>query len=46
MSTQNTTPTAEIKLHNGAPTLFLDGEPEFLSTLWVVRPAADHAVSG
>ncbi|MHB0937461.1 MAG: beta-galactosidase [Armatimonadota bacterium] len=38
----NVLPIAEVKPHHGAPTLFLDGEPVFLSTLWVVRPTAEH----
>lgn len=42
MAPQGDAPIAEVKLHNGAPTLFLDGKPEFLSVLWVVRPTADH----
>lgn len=35
-------PIAAIKPHHGVPTLFLEGEPVFLSTLWVVRPTAGH----
>jgi len=42
MSEPGVAPMAEVKTHNGAPTLFLDGKPEFLSVLWVVRPTADH----
>ena len=41
-SSSHTVRTAEVRFHNGAPTFFLDGQPEFLSLLWVVRPTADH----
>jgi hypothetical protein len=35
-------PYAEIKEHNGAPTLFLKGKPTFYSGLWVTTPTPDH----
>lgn len=35
-------PYAEIRQHNGAPTLFLKGKPAFFSALWVTTPTPDH----
>lgn len=32
--------TAEVKLHRGTPTLFLDGQPSFSSSFWVSPPSA------
>ena len=36
------TPYAEIRQHNGAPTLFLKGQPMFFSALWVTTPTPEH----
>ncbi|HTY38491.1 MAG TPA: hypothetical protein VMH23_15340 [Bacteroidota bacterium] len=33
--------SAEIRLHNGAPTLFLDGKPLFYGTWWVSPPTQE-----
>lgn len=33
--------TAEIKPHNGAPTLFLNGRPTFAAIYWVAAPEKD-----
>jgi len=33
--------TAEVKLHHGAPALFLDGRPTFAAILWVPSPEKD-----
>ena len=33
--------TAEIKPHNGAPTLFLDGKPAFYGTWWTSPPTTE-----
>ncbi len=35
-------PYAEVKLHHGAPTLFLKGKPAFYSGIWVTTPTPDH----
>ena len=35
---QNGILSAEIKMHNGAPTLFLDGRPVFYGAWWVSPP--------
>ena len=32
---------AEVKVYNGAPTLFLDGKPAFAGMCWVNTPATD-----
>ena len=32
---------AEVKLYNGAPTLFLDGEPVFAGMCWVSAPSTE-----
>jgi hypothetical protein len=32
---------AQVKLYNGAPTLFLDGEPAFAGMCWVDRPSTE-----
>jgi hypothetical protein len=37
--------TAEIKPHNGAPTLFLDGKPAFYGTWWVSPPTVEGWVA-
>ncbi len=34
---------AEVKLHNGAPALFLDGKPVFAAINWVSCPRRDKA---
>ena len=34
-------PSAEIRIHNGAPTLFLDGKPQFYGAWWVSPPTPD-----
>ncbi|TSA15507.1 hypothetical protein D4R75_14910 [bacterium] len=33
--------SAEIRQHNGAPTLFLDGQPAFYRTWWVSPPTVE-----
>ncbi len=33
--------TAEIKFHNGAPTFFLDGKPEFYGLMWGSGPTKE-----
>lgn len=38
--------SAEIKLHNGAPTLFLDGTPAFYGTWWTSPPTTESWVAG
>ena len=35
-------PYAEVKMHTGAPTLFLKGKPAFYSGIWVCTPTPDH----
>lgn len=37
--------SAEIRVHNGAPTLFLDGKPGFYSTWWVSPPTTEGWVA-
>ena len=36
---------AEVKLHQGTPTLFLDGRPVFAGIYWVATPATDKWVN-
>lgn len=33
--------TAQVKLHNGTPTLFLDGQPAFAGYLWASGPESE-----
>jgi len=33
--------SAEVKIHNGAPTFFLDGKPAFYGVWWVSPPTTD-----
>ena len=33
--------TAEMRLHNGTPTCFLDGKPTFLGYMWCGGPSAE-----
>ena len=37
---------AEVRLHNGTPTLFLNGEPAFAGYLWATAPTTtDYPVA-
>jgi len=33
---------AEVKMHNGTPTFFLDGKPTHFSGMWVTTPTPTH----
>jgi len=37
--------SAQIKLHNGTPTLFLDGKPAFYGSWWCSAPEVDGWVN-
>ena len=37
--------SAQIKLHNGAPTLFVDGKPAFYGSWWCSAPEVDAWVN-